>query len=257
MRKIKIILILFILIISLSGCFEIERKDAQLAFVDHVTESESFYLEYQEILNYIQDTYVPSNLKIINHIEGQSTSTTGSGFVFHEDENNYYILSNEHVTVNNTNKEQIITLIDHQGNEYGGSVLFADKEYDLSVIRFTKGSKTFLPIKMANTNANKGDNIYIISTPKHQVNNVTFGRIIMFSIISVEEGYINFEVIVSSAPVQHGSSGGMMLNNNGELIGVVYAGNVLSNEFSSQSFAVPISKVFEFLSLNDFSLGGN
>ncbi|MFA5560386.1 MAG: serine protease [Acholeplasmataceae bacterium] len=257
MNKIKGMLFIVILILLLSGCLKIEKRDAQLAFADHVSETESKYIDFQSLLNNLQVNYVQSNFKVINQLFGQSQSATGSGFIFFEDEAFYYLLTNEHVVNNDDNLFQTIKLMDYQDEEFTAIMMFSLKEYDLAVLRMEKTAKPFPIVPLANDDAKINDNVYVIGNPKHQVNTITIGRVLAFALVTIKsEGYIPFEVIVSSAPVQHGSSGGMMIDESGQLVAVVYAGNVSGSVFSTQSFAIPISKVREFLQVNNFSLGG-
>lgn len=60
---------------------------------------------------------------------------------------------------------------------------------------------------------------------------------------------VKFNVYRHSADIKGGSSGGALLNEDLELIGINYAGKCFFVILSIDSFALPISNVKEFISL--------
>lgn len=77
-----------------------------------------------------------------------------------------------------------------------------------------KFNNPYVPI--ANTRGEIGDKVYTIGSPKGLENTFSSGEISQYRI---EQGYIQI-----NAPIDHGSSGGVLINEYGEAIGITSAG---------------------------------
>ena len=94
-----------------------------------------------------------------------------------------------------------------------------------------------------------------LGAPDGMDNSVTFGRVTRVDTVSgqgaTEQTAVAFPVIWHDAPMAHGSSGGALLNDNMELVGVNFA--IATNGQSGEylyGFCIPISYVREFLNAN-------
>lgn len=132
---------------------------------------------------------------------------TGSGFcAFRND----WVVTNFHV-IEGAKNIKIIT--DSHKKLNVDDVVFFSKEHDLAVISID-GSLT--PLKIGNGKDIKiKDSISTIGSPKGELNTVSEG------IISNVD---NKDRIRITAPISHGSSGGVLLNRKNEVIGITSAG---------------------------------
>ena len=88
----------------------------------------------------------------------------------------------------------------------------------------------------------KNDIVYAIGAPLGQVNNLTIGRYLGLT-SNIPNNNFGFELIYSTAPIDHGNSGGMLLNEDLMVIGMntaelesdngVYCGSIPFNELIS------------------------
>ena len=107
-----------------------------------------------------------------------------------------------------------------------------------------------------------GDRTAILGYPVEQANAITLGNVLSYQNVNINDPiseliHVDFEVIVSNTPVKPGSSGSVVVNEEFQLIGILYAGNFSeSQEFSTFSFSIPVESVIEFLIENDFSYEG-
>ena len=63
---------------------------------------------------------------------------------------------------------------------------------------------------------------------------------------------VDFDVLIMDIPVETGSSGSVVINDDYEVVGIIYAGNFLNNQETSEfSFAIPTAKIYEFFDLNE------
>ncbi len=154
---------------------------------------------------------------------------TGSGFVAFTDE---YVLTNYHVIEGG---DVVVAYTDSGEELWLSRVLCADSGRDLAVLVFDEPSGlTPLPLASA-TEPQRGAPAVAIGSPIGFRNSVSIG-----SVSSAEEdeytGYIQF-----NAPVSSGSSGGALLNDESEVIGIPTM--VLGGKSDAQNlnFAVNIS----------------
>ena len=106
-------------------------------------------------------------------------------------------------------------------------IILFNKRDDLAILRFDGKLE---PLTIGDTNRLKvKDKVTAIGSPKGELNTVSEGII---SNIDVEN------VIRISAPISHGSSGGVLLNENYEVIGITNAGY---DNAQNLNFAIDVS----------------
>ena len=156
--------------------------------------------------------------------------STGSGFVTFD---NYTLVTNEHVI---KDAELIIGLSD-EGNQYMiTKVVAADPDRDIAILEFFSPTDLIsLPIAEG-YNAQRAEPIATIGSPLGLKNSVSLGNI---SALFDENGvsYIQF-----TAPISKGSSGGVLLNANSQVIGITTATLV---EGQNINLAISIDEVAE------------
>ena len=153
---------------------------------------------------------------------------TGSGFCLY---NSQTIVTNYHVVSMTHN----ISIETSEGNEYDiDYIINYDRNKDLCLLH-TLENTGLKPLKSGDSNdIEKGDKVYTIGSPLGLKNTISDGLVSGI----VQEGDIN--AIQISAPIDHGSSGGALFNEQLEVIGVTYSG-IDAN--ANLNFAIPIEEV--------------
>ena len=154
----------------------------------------------------------------------------GSGFAVGTNS----IITNAHVIED----AQTIWIETYGGEEYTAYVYAAD--FDLDIALLVVRDTVFTPLPKADVNAAKiGEDIYTIGAPKGLSYTLTTGAI---SAKNREvDGYYYIQI---DAPINTGNSGGPLLNDNGEVLGI----NTLKfNNSEGIGFAIPIDAAIEFL----------
>lgn len=156
---------------------------------------------------------------------------TGSGFAAFEDG---IIVTNYHVVDENvcqvTAKTERKTFFDID------DILAVDAENDIAILQTSEHTGlTILPFG-SNRDLLKGSKVVAIGSPKGMINSVSSG---MYSGVVEVDG---IELVQFDAAISHGSSGGALFNNSGEVIGITSSG---LEDANSLNFAVPIEKVTE------------
>jgi len=162
------------------------------------------------------------------------TYSTGSGFFYTSGEvgTNYHVIAGA----------KRITLEYEDGSSYTGEVkvLGYDVDKDLAALSILTTSIESLTLGQS-TMVRKGESIYTIGSPEGLINTLSSGIV-----SSIRDGFIQI-----SAPISHGSSGGVLLNKYGEVIGITSAG-ILEGE--NLGFCIPIDDFKQLNKTGVFSL---
>ena len=139
-------------------------------------------------------------------------------------------------------------------NEYGDEFLINEiisysEESDYFAFRLGPNYDNFNFLNITNTPPNIGDECFAIGNPKGLTNTISRGII---------SGYReNGNLIQTDATITHGSSGGPLFNNNGEVIGITSSGIKGADlNFAIYINSIPISELME-LSRKTVALAGN
>lgn len=155
------------------------------------------------------------------------TNSQGSGFFF---SNNGAVVTNYHV-ISGAKKIYIKT----SSNETLGAIVgYASKELDLALI-VTDRQITSIPVAYGNSDeVELGDSVLSIGNPMGMENTISTG------IISGLRNISGVKIIQTTTPISPGSSGGPLLNMNGDVIGVTFA-SVQGGQ--NLNLAIPINYV--------------
>ena len=199
----------------------------------------------------------PFNKKI------NETLSQGSGVVFEKTalENGeciYYLLTNNHVIHKQVGfySHFDYSVRDCYGQIYQAEVVALDPNYDLAVVAFTS-KQVYKVLDFASKNPVTGDRVVSIGQPLGIINAVTEGKVEKYLSVTlpgangeVDEGVSNvqFNVIKHNAPINSGSSGGVLLDENYKICGINYAAAVVEGSYEFVSgYAIPVEKVKQFL----------
>ena len=199
------------------------------------------------------DTISPSIQKIYKAVvvvEATSRlgTSSGSGFVYKEDDKYGYILTNNHV-VEDMNEFSIVNM---DGVEAKATVLGTDTYMDIAVLRVDKEYILQVASIGDSSAMEVGDTVFTVGAPegREYMGTVTKGilsgknREVTVS-LSNGSDYI-MSVHQTDAAINPGNSGGPLVNMNGEVIGI----NVLKlveEKIEGMGFAIPIEEVMLYV----------
>lgn len=161
---------------------------------------------------------------------GCSSLSTGSGFAIDATT----LITNKHV-VSDSADLQVST---YDGRDVDVTAAETADLADLAVVRTAAELPTYPGL--ADDDPGRGDAVTVVGYPQGGVLTVTDGRVIGSTTDPLNENL--GEVLVTDAPVEPGSSGSAVLNEAGEIVGVVYAKSA-----AGQSFIVPVSTLVDLL----------
>lgn len=211
-------------------------------------------LNYEQLLKDAETKASLFNVKVKAEFSKLiSTSISqGSGVIFYERDGYYYVLTNYHVIDGDKDAITSYYVYDVYGNEYKAVEIVGDAKYDLAILVF-KANKSF-KLKVANIDERipeESEKLLCISTPNGRFNAISIGNPVNYKEVTVdsdkESSDVDFKVLWLDCYAEHGSSGGAILDNDLEIVGLVYAVANEQNGKFKYSLAIPAEKINEFL----------
>jgi putative serine protease PepD len=178
--------------------------------------------------------------------QGEQPLGTGSGFVI---DTEGHILTNFHVVqgaqevhVTFSGREPVVA-----------KVVGADPSTDIALLKVDLPARALTPLPLGTSKeVQVGDDVVAIGNPFGLDRTVTKGIVSALQReITAPNGYEIDEVIQTDAAINHGNSGGPLLNAEGEVIGInsqIETGNDVAQGNVGVGFAVPIDTVREVTS---------
>lgn len=166
------------------------------------------------------------------YFEDSKSEVQGSGVIVHE---NGLVVTNQHVLEGITQSSR-----DYARDVYGSehpisNILIVDSDYDLGLIEITGNSHPAIEVGNSDEVVT-GDKVYSIGSPEGFESTISEGIV---SSIRYVGGVKIFQI---TNPISHGSSGGALVNENGELIGITSS---FWSEGQNINFAVPSNYINE------------
>ncbi len=168
----------------------------------------------------------------------------GSGFILREDG---YIATNYHVVENGTSVQVVL----HDGESYQATVVNYSEPDDLAVLKIDASDLPVLPIGDSDE-VLVGDDVVVIGHPAGLEYGWSTTNGILSAInrevkIKNADGTLNkkMTLLQTNANVNSGNSGGPMLNDRGEVIGIISM--KLANGYEGMGFAIPINGAMEIM----------
>jgi serine protease Do len=231
-------------------------------------------IDCAELINTITTDTLKACVNIRTSESNTNTSQTperssiGSGVIFKAEKEldtyHYYVLTNYHVIELSGNYRYYNhTIKDCQGNSYqaintswlkNDNITNLCKENDLAVIEFETTTE-LKAIEIETKNPDTEETVISIGQPKGQQNAITFGIVEGYTEVSVQNTFTpSFDVIAHNAPIDHGNSGGAILNTDLKLVGINFAGSWNDDGSFAFGYGIPIETVKEFISDFEISL---
>jgi S1-C subfamily serine protease len=169
----------------------------------------------------------------------QSQTAQGSGFVYDAQGD---IVTDQHVVAG----AQSISVKFQNGATYKATVVGSDASTDLAVIRVKGAPQSLLhPLATGDSSAVQvGDGVVAIGSPFGLENTVTTGIVsALHRDITAPNNYTITDTIQTDAAINHGNSGGVLLNLNGDVVGVTAQIDSESGGNDGVGFAIPSNTV--------------
>jgi serine protease Do len=194
---------------------------------------------FQQIYTHVNPSVV--NIQVTERMGPMEASGEGSGFVW---DTEGHIVTNNHVVENASQ----ITVIFSNGTTVEAELVGADSESDLAVIQVAATGIDLQPVSLADSQAVKvGDLVVAIGNPYGLSGTMTQGIISALErSLSVSESgsyttgsYTIPDIIQTDAAINPGNSGGVLVDVEGQVVGVTAAIESSTNSNSGIGFVIP------------------
>lgn len=213
-------------------------------------DDESGEIDYATLTNYVTQVTMKGIVKI------KGSGGLGSGFIYAYEDNEYYVLTNNHVVYNTQQWDGDFTVIDCYGTQTAGEYVYGDSNYDLAILKFDGGRNELNVIELAESNPVVGQKVIALGSPYGQANALTYGKVVDYRYGYIQNNAastIRFDCIEHDAWMAVGSSGGLLADLSCKAVGVNFAviPYAATGKFKS-GISVPVQKVREFLSTQGY-----
>lgn len=256
MKKGFIVLLIMLSLILSSCTWAMSYEDVFATYDEHLQENQETYLERIQFLNRVSNELIKGVVKVKKSSSNLTSVALGSGLVFDEDALYYYVLTNNHVVYDPDIEGSSYTVYDFQNNIYNATYLVGNNDFDLAILRVRKKSYVELNVfVLAEDRMEINTHITTMGYPESQLNAINTGMLLDYGPITIDVPStvinIDFHVMIADLPVKSGSSGSAAINDNFELVGIIFAGNFTGgSNIADYAFLIPIDKVKEFLTEN-------
>lgn len=186
---------------------------------------------------------------VVETFKNNRAASSGTGFVYKQDEDKGYIITNNHVISGSDKVEVIMT----NGDRVSATVLGNDIVGDIAVLSIPK-EKIIKVAAIGNTsNMRVGATVFAIGAPmgSEYSGTTTRGcisaknRLVEFSLSNDGGGDIMMKVIQTDAAINPGNSGGPLINLAGEVIGITSL-KLVESQIEGIGFAIPIEDAMRY-----------
>lgn len=163
----------------------------------------------------------------------------GSGFVVSDDG---YILTNQHVV---GGADEVAVVFD-AGLEVTGRVVRSDRARDVALVKVPLRGLAALPIRL-NAGLRSPDPVYAVGSPLYEQLKSTITKGVVSAWRTKQA--TGLELIQSDVDISGGNSGGPLLDENGNVVGLAVSGYGVDSLSSGLNFFIPIDSAMDHLGL--------
>ena len=224
----------------LAGCAQDTAEDSQYSkdtnIVSYVSIQTQVYSTTAEVVEAVADSVVEISTEATMTQWGMQyiVSGAGSGVIVGQDEDTYYIVTNDHV-IEGAND---ITVRLRNGEEYEAELVAADDAADIAAITITCGEQLEIAVWADSDELQIGEDLIAIGNPLGSLGGTVTKGILSATERSIVVNDYEMTLLQTDTAINPGNSGGGLFNMRGELVGIVNA-KTSDEEVEGICFAIP------------------
>lgn len=185
---------------------------------------------------------------VVSTYRNGSYIASGTGFVYRQEDNTYYLLTNYHVIEDGDN----VTVTFTNGDVVETEIVGHDEYADIAVLSLESDADLVVAELGNNEESRVGDTAFAVGAPLDSAYSwtVTRGiisgkdRMVEVSLSNSSTSDYVMKVLQTDAAINSGNSGGPLCNANGEVIGITSL-KLISDGVEGMGFAIPIEDAVE------------
>ena len=184
---------------------------------------------------------------VVSTYKDQTLISSGTGFVYKKDGNNYYILTNHHVIDGGNKVTVTFTSKDVEETKIVGS----DQYADIAVLSLESSKDLAVAELGKSENLRVGDTAFAVGAPLDTAYSWTVTRGIISGKDRMVEVKLNnngdyvMKVLQTDAAINSGNSGGPLCNANGQVVGITSL-KLVAESVEGMGFAIPIEVALSY-----------
>ena len=194
---------------------------------------------------------VYDSIVVVETFQKNKLYGTGSGVIYKNDNDTYYVITNYHVISAGTGVKIVLS----NKEEIDATVVGGDKYADIAVLSFTSKDDIVVAEMGDNTKTRVGDTVFVIGAPidseiysSSVTRGVLSGKDRKVAVSTSQNSYFSdwiMNVLQTDAAINNGNSGGALCNSNGQVIGITNM-KLASEKIEGMGFAIPIEEAISF-----------
>ena len=192
---------------------------------------------------------VYNSVVVVSVYNNNTKYGSGTGFVYSEDDDKAYILTNNHVV----EKSDKVMVNFTDGKNIEAELVGTNAQADIAVLSVDSSDVISVAEIGSSEDVRVGDTTFAVGAPLNSVYSWTVTRGIisgkdrMLQVSSTSGNYI-MKVIQTDAAINNGNSGGPLCNANGEIIGI-NSMKLVDESVEGMGFAIPIEQAVKYADL--------
>ena len=252
--KLSIVIIIAIVISALAGAagililLKVNPNFARNSVTNINRSEEVVTVTDKGIADGVQNIY--DSVVVVRTYTRDTLVATGTGFIYKQDGNKYYLLTNYHVISGGDNVGVQFT----NGEEYKVEVKGGDKYADIAVLVYS-GSLELKVAKIGSSDEMRvGDTVFAIGAP---LDSEVYSWSVTRGVLSGKDRLVEvstnnsstsdwiMKVMQTDAAINSGNSGGPLCNVNGDVIGVTNM-KLVNSGVEGMGFAIPVEDAIKY-----------
>lgn len=186
---------------------------------------------------------------VVETLNGNTAVSSGTGFIYKNENDKGYIITNNHVIASGNNFRVILS----DGQSAEATLLGNDVYTDLAVLSINEKYVTTVSIIGSSSDMKVGDTVFTVGAPLSDeysgtvTKGIISGKDRMVSVtLNNNVGDYMMNVLQTDASINPGNSGGPLCNINGEVIGINSL-KLVEDEVEGIGFAIPIDEAMIYV----------
>ena len=192
---------------------------------------------------------VYDSVVVIEGIANSKLASTGTGFIYKQINNDFYIMTNHHV-INGVESVQVIL---SDGETIKAEILGSEAYSDIAVLSISSDKVKDVAIMGDSSKLSVGDTLFTVGAPSgaNYAGTVTKGvlsgkdRLVEVSLSNTSTSDYYMKVFQTDAAINPGNSGGPICNINGEVVGITNL-KLVDSSVEGMGFAIPIEDALNY-----------
>lgn len=176
--------------------------------------------DMNRVFGYGRDIDHSTHTAYKNNLNLSGAESTGSGFVITHNLKKY-VITNAHVIADATDADGSIACFSIHRKKYNMKLVGADSFYDIAILSFDDSpGEEISSISFAENDVRIGNKVFAIGNPLRKYPYTVTDGIVSAMNRTLEGFTAKYGYIQHTATVSWGNSGGPLINNNGEVVGI-------------------------------------